>query len=295
MRTSLDCLICFMRQARSLGLRASDDLGMQRQLLDKAGQFIASVNTDLAPPENSGRLYPLLAKTLGTSDPFIQVKKESNALALSLREEIRQRIAQAEDSLLAAVRAAIGGNIIDYGSLHSFDAVETMRHCFEQEFVIDDFPALQQTISRKGQKVLYLCDNCGEIIFDGLLIEQLTQKGCEVTAVVRDAPIINDATLADAQACGLDQLCPVISSGTSCPGTPLSQCSPEFLAHFQAADIIISKGMGNFESLSEVAAPIFFLFTVKCTEVARHLVEQRKLATGFLQGKGEMVLLRQQL
>ena len=268
MRTNLDCLICFMRQARSLGLRASNDPGMQRQLLNEAGQFIASVNADLAPPENSGRLYPLLAKTLGIPDPFIQVKEESNTFALALREEIRQRIIQAEDPLQAAVRAAIGGNIIDYGSLHDFDAAETMQTCFEQEFVIDDVSALQEAVRKKGQ---------------------------EVTAVVRDAPIINDATLVDAQACGLDKLCPVISSGTSCPGTPLSQCNPEFLARFQAADIIISKGMGNFESLSEVAAPIFFLFTVKCTEVARHLVAQRQLATGLLQGKGEMVLLRQQL
>jgi damage-control phosphatase, subfamily I len=295
MRTNLDCLICFMRQARSLGLRASNDPGMQRQLLNEAGQFIASVNADLAPPENSGRLYPLLAKTLGIPDPFIQVKEESNTFALALREEIRQRIIQAEDPLQAAVRAAIGGNIIDYGSLHDFDAAETMQTCFEQEFVIDDVSALQEAVRKKGQKVLYLCDNCGEIVFDGLLIEQLQQRDCEVTAVVRDAPIINDATLVDAQACGLDKLCPVISSGTSCPGTPLSQCNPEFLARFQAADIIISKGMGNFESLSEVAAPIFFLFTVKCAEVARHLVAQRQLATGLLQGKGEMVLLRQQL
>ncbi len=293
MQTSLDCLVCFMQQARSLGIRASNDPVVQRQLLDAAGQFISSVNTDLAPPENSGRLYPLLAKMLGTIDPFAQVKEESNALALALREEIRQQIEQADDPLRAAVRAAIGGNIIDYGALHSFDATETMRDCFTQEFVVDDYAALRQAVSTRGQKVLYLCDNCGEIVFDGLLIEQLQQLGCAVTAVVRAAPIINDATLADAHACGVDQLCPVISSGTSCPGTPLSQCSSKFLAHFHAADFIISKGMGNFESLSEEAALIFFLLTVKCTGVARHLIEQRRLAAGFLQGKGEMVLLRQ--
>lgn len=295
MKTSLDCLVCYIRQARSLGLRASTDPAVQRRLLDETGRFLATVDTDLPPPENSGRLYPLFAQVLGTPDPFAQVKEESNALALALREEIRQRIEQADDPLRAAVRAAIGGNIIDYGSLHSFDAAGTMRDCFACEFVLDDYPALRQAVSEKGRKVLYLCDNCGEIVFDGLLIEQLQRLGCQVTAAVRESPIINDATLADARACGLDQLCPVISSGMSCPGTVLSQCSQEFFSHFHAADLIISKGMGNFESLSDQAGPLFFLLTVKCAEVVRYIKEKRQIAPGILQGKGEMVLLRQQL
>ncbi|MCI5160356.1 MAG: DUF89 family protein, partial [Candidatus Electrothrix sp. AUS1_2] len=109
----------------------------------------------------------------------------------------------------------------------------------------------------------------------------------------RDQPIINDATLADARACGLDTICTVISNGTRCPGTPLASCSTEFQEHFQEADLIISKGMGNFETLSEVSAPIFFLLTVKCSQMARHLSERQGFAPGFLKGTGEMVLLRQ--
>ena len=241
MKTSLDCLFCFVGQARSLGLRASTDPEVQRRLLDEAGRFLAAVDTDLAPPENSGRLYPLFAKVLGTADPFAQVKEESNALALSLREEIRQQIEQADDPLQAAVRAAIGGNIIDYGALHSFDAAATMRDCFARAFVLDEYLALRQAVGTAGQKILYLCDNSGEIVFDGLLVEQLQRVGCQVTAAVRESPIINDATLADARASGLDHICPVISSGMSCPGTVLAQCSAEFLTHFQAADLIISK------------------------------------------------------
>ncbi len=295
MRTSLDCLVCYVRQARSLGLRASTDTAVQRLLLDAAGRFLATVDTDLPPPENSGRLYPLFAKVLGMADPFAQVKEESNALALAMQEGIRQRIEQAADPLRAAVRAAIGGNIIDYGSLHSFDAAQTMRDCFVREFVVDDYPALRQAVSKADQKVLYLCDNSGEIVFDGLLIEQLQRLGCQVTAAVRESPIINDATLADARACGLDQLCPLISSGMSCPGTVLAQCSTEFLHHFHTADLIISKGMGNFESLSDQPAPLYFLLTVKCAQVAKHVAEQWHIPADILEGKGEMVLLRQQL
>ena len=294
MRTTLDCLVCFMHQARSLSILATDDLATQRQLLNYAGQYIASADTKLSPPDNVVALYAAFAKILQTEDPFAQVKQESNSFALSLREEIRQRIGQAEDPLRTAIRAAIAGNIIDYAAQHVFDAAQTMQACFSQEFIIDDSPALLHLLDKPETKVLYLCDNCGEIVFDCLLIEQLQQRGCQVTAAVRGYPIINDATLADAQISGLDQICPVISNGTACPGTPLAQCSEEFRQRFQAADLIISKGMGNFETLSEESAPIFFLFTVKCSQVARHLSQRQQLAPDLLSGTGEMVLLQQQ-
>jgi uncharacterized protein with ATP-grasp and redox domains len=267
---------------------------VQRQLIDKAGQYIEQVDTELSPPENAMGLYALFADILGSNDPFAQAKQEGNDLALFLRAEIEQRIQTAHDPLRAAIRVAIAGNIIDYGALHEFDAVATIEQCFDQEFILDDYPALLETLQRRPcSKVLYLCDNCGEIVFDGLLIKELKKLGCQVTAAVREAPIINDATLEDARTCGLNQICTVISNGTSCPGTPLESCSAEFQEQFQAADLIISKGMGNFETLSEVSAPIFFLFTVKCSQVALHLTARQGLAAGVVQGAGEMVVLRQ--
>ncbi|MCW5208015.1 DUF89 family protein, partial [Desulfobulbus sp. US2] len=250
------------------------------------------VDTELSPPENAVGLYALFADILGNDDPFSHVKQEGNDFALFLQEKVEQRIQAAYDPLRAAVRVAIAGNIIDYGALHSFDAAATMQECFDREFVLDDYPVLLEALQGKP-KVLYLCDNCGEIVFDGLLIKEMNRLGCQVTAAVREAPIINDATVEDAQSCGLDRICSVISNGTRCPGTPLESCSEEFKEHFQAADLIISKGMGNFETLSEVSAPIFFLFTVKCKQVARHLTERQGFEPGFLKGAGEMVLLRQ--
>jgi uncharacterized protein with ATP-grasp and redox domains len=283
-----------MKQARSLGQLVAADESAQRRLCDVAGHFITTVDTKLSPPENAIALYAAFGRVLGSDDPFARVKQEGNELALSLREEIRGKIEAADDPLRAAVRAVIGGNIIDYAAQHSFDAVQTMQDCFARDFVVDDYPALRAAVGN-GRRVLYLCDNCGEIVFDCLLIEQLLRLGCHVTAAVRGGLIINDATLDDARLCGMDQLCPVISSGIACPGTPLALCSPEFQTQFHAAEVIISKGMGNFETLSETAAPIFFLFTVKCGQVAQHLTERLGLAPGNLKGGGEMVLLRQQL
>ncbi len=292
MRTSLDCLVCYMKQARSIGQLADADAAAQRRLCDETGRFIAAVDTELSPPENAIALYAAFGRVLGSDDPFARVNRESNELALSLREEIRRKIEAADDPLRAAVRAAIGGNIIDYAAQHSFDAAQTMQDCFARDFVVDDYAALRAAIG-SGRNVLYLCDNCGEIFFNCLLIEQLLRLGCQVTAAVRGGPIINDATLDDARLCGMEQLCQVISSGIACPGTPLALCSEEFRTQFQAAELIISKGMGNFETLSETAAPIFFLFTVKCGQVARHLTERLGLAPDTLRGSGEMALLRQ--
>ena len=296
MRTTLDCFVCFMRQARSTGLLATDDPALQRQLIEGAGRYLEQVDTELSPPENAVGLYALFADILSNNDPFAQVKQEGNSFALAVQEEVEQRIQSAEDSLRAAIRVAIAGNIIDYGALHEFDAATMLQECFDRPFAWDDYSFLLEALqSRINSKILYLCDNCGEIVFDGLFIKELNTLGCQVTAAVREAPIINDATLEDAHACGLDKICTVISNGTSCPGTPLESCSVEFKKSFQDADLIISKGMGNFETLSEVSAPIFFLFTVKCNQVARHLTARQGIASGVFQGDGEMVLLRQKV
>ena len=295
MRTSLDCLVCFMRQARATGKLATDDQAAQRRIIDEAGRFLSTVDPDRSPPENAVALYEIFSRILQVNDPFARVKRESNEFALSLRDEMEKRIAAAADPLRAAIRVAIGGNIIDYAAQHVFDAEKTMDTCLEQEFVLDDYPALQQVMERAGQgaSLLYLCDNCGEIVFDSLLVQQLLHRGCRVTVAVRARPIINDATLEDALSSGLEKICPVITNGTGCPGTPLADCSEEFKRHFKDADIIISKGMGNYETLSEVPAPIFFLFTVKCSEVARHVTECKQLAPGILTGSGEMILMQQ--
>ena len=296
MRTSLDCLVCFIRQARSTGELTSKDTQLRRRLIDEAGGFLTGVDSNLSPPENAVALYALFSRILEDDDPFARVKRESNAFGISLRDEMASRIAGAADPLRAALRVAIGGNIIDYAAQHVFDAEKTMNSCLEQPFVLDDYSALQQALGAEQEtvKVLYLCDNCGEIVFDGLLIQQLQRSGCRVTAAVRERPIINDATMEDAVFCGLDRICPVLTNGTACPGTPLVACSAEFQQHFNEADLIISKGMGNYETLSEVRAPVFFLFTVKCAEVARHLTARKHLASGLLQGIGEMILMRQE-
>ncbi|MBN1361800.1 MAG: DUF89 family protein, partial [Sedimentisphaerales bacterium] len=120
-----------------------------------------------------------------------------------------------------------------------------------------------------AETILYLGDNAGEIVFDRLLIEQMPLE--KVTFVVRGSPILNDALLADAQAVGLTDLIDVIDNGADAPGTILEGCSKAFRRRFEKADLVISKGQGNYETLSDVDKDIFFLLRPKCAVLARHL------------------------
>jgi uncharacterized protein with ATP-grasp and redox domains len=135
----------------------------------------------------------------------------------------------------------------------------------------DAAAALRRAVAG-ADRILYLCDNAGEIVFDRLLIEVLPSE--KITAVVRGTPVINDATLEDARATGLTEVVRVMDNGSDAPGTLLETCSPAFRDCFAAADLIIAKGQGNFETLSETRGKrIFFLLKVKCPLIARDIGE----------------------
>ncbi|HHD56825.1 MAG TPA: DUF89 family protein [Desulfobulbaceae bacterium] len=292
MQTDLECLVCFVRQALSAARLSTRDPQIQRRVIDETGRMLSRVNVKDTPPENAVFLYRLIAEITGKQDPFKELKHQSNVFALSLYDSINSQVEAATDPLRTAIHFAACGNIIDYAAQHSFDAAESMAGCSSRSFLVDDYSALVEQIRAVRQpKVLYLADNCGEIVFDSIAIRELQKIGCDVTLAVRGAPIINDATMEDAVFCGLTSVCRVIDNGTGCPGTPLGDCSEEFRRCFGEADVILSKGMGNFETLSDVDAPLFFLFTVKCSRVASYLND---LFTGRelgLTGRGEMMFL----
>lgn len=290
-------MVCFYRQALNTARLSCDDPDIHQRVMHGMGTLLGNLDLSVSPPENAVHVYSLIAETTGVSDPFADLKRGSNDFALGLREQTARLIEESSDPLLTATRFAISGNIIDYGvEREVVDEAASLAACLEQNFVIDEFAEFKREFNGAGRKpkVLYLCDNSGEIVFDSLLIKQLLDLGCEVTAAVREKFILNDATPADAHYCDLNELCPVIVNGTGCPGTPLNVCAAEFREQFAAADLILSKGQGNFETLADVRAPIYFLFTVKCPVVARHIAEKRDLASGVITGAGEPVLMKQE-
>ena len=283
MRTEHDCLDCFRKQALATSRLAGADEKTQARVLTEVGRLLPLLDLTTSPPENAVAVYGKIAEITGVRDPFAEVKAGSTRFALDLRDEVRARISAAEDSLYTAVRCAIAANIIDYGTQQPFDALHVLRACMDRPLALDEYSRFRGAVTGSaGVRVLYLADNCGEIVFDGLLVEQLQKLGCEVTLAVRGEVILNDATLADAGASGLADLCPVISNGTGCPGTPLAGCSEEFRQAFARAGVIVSKGQGNYETLSAAAAPLFFLLTVKCPVVARQISAEQNIPQGVL-------------
>ncbi|MEW6593293.1 MAG: ARMT1-like domain-containing protein [Thermodesulfobacteriota bacterium] len=284
MRTFPDCFPCLRKQAGSTISRVTGDPARQQAILAAVAALLDRLDPSLSPPENAAFMYRLIAEHSGVTDPYAAIKAESNRLAGTLRSQARKGIAAAADPLLAAIQYAMAGNVMDYGAHHDFDAEETLAACLGREAAINDYQEFRRDLAA-ARTVLYLADNCGELVFDGLLIEQLER---EVTVAVKAAPVINDAQVADAVACGIDRIARVVSNGTACPGTPLSRVSAEFRKLFAEADLIISKGQGNFETLSECGRSLYFLLTVKCPVVSRYLGEK----TGRPAQCGDAVLLK---
>ena len=276
MRTYLDCIPCFYRQALDTARIAGVDELIQKKIIDELSQLIPDFPLEASPPEMGREIYSLVGKISGVKDPFKEIKENSNKFALKLYPKLKQEINNSEDRLLAAVKLSIIGNIIDYGAKNSLNVTEEINSLFQGNFTINNESS--STIFKYNQfkdslnkvnNIIYLADNAGEVVFDRLLIEELVEElGKQVIYVVRGKPIINDALIEDALFCGINKVAKITSSGSDAPGTLLKYCSPEFIRLYQKAELIISKGQGNYEALSEEDRPIFFLFRAKCPVIA---------------------------
>jgi uncharacterized protein with ATP-grasp and redox domains len=191
---------------------------------------------------------------------------------MSLLPQLEEKVQHSPNPLDTAIRLAIAGNIIDMGVGFSprFEEKhlhESINHALGTPFN-GDIPVFSSAV-QAADSILYLIDNAGEIAFDRLLIS-LLPKG-KVTAVVKGTPIINDATMTDAEEVGLPSLVPVVENGSDGPGTIIGDCSESFLELFKRADLIIAKGQAHYETLSDENKDIFFILKVKCPVVARDL------------------------
>jgi hypothetical protein len=214
----------------------------------------------------SRELHVLLKQYSNNPDPYKEEKKQSNDLVLGMYPELKNVVFQSANYFDTALRLAIAGNIIDFGIGNTFDLHSTINKVLNSEFAIDDSLQLKQSLS-KAKTVLYLGDNCGEMVFDKLFIETIMYPN--LIYAVRGAPVINDATLEDAKYVGMDLVADVISNGYDAPSTLLDHCSSEFLEVFNRADVIISKGQGNLEGLlGKTNKEVYFLLMVKCEVIA---------------------------
>ncbi|HER08037.1 MAG TPA: DUF89 family protein [Bacteroides sp.] len=267
MKTFLDCYPCFLDQALRAGRMATDDEKKIKELLDVVGCMIKDIPMEHTPPETGEVIYRKVRELTGVEDPYKSVKQSSIQEALDLVPELKKMIDEADDRLLAAIRLAIAGNLIDLGVRRQFVLTDEIGKIMNQDFAIFDYAAFRKHLDNTSS-VLYIGDNAGESVFDRILIEEL---GKPVTYAVRDIPVINDVTMEDAIASGIGDVAEIISSGSTAPGAILRFCNALFLEKFEHSDLIISKGQGNYEALSEVNRPVFFLLKAKCKVIAGDL------------------------
>jgi len=227
-----------------------------------------------APPTTSAPVLVrsidrIRAELFGAPQDYTEVKRHFNAVMLRKAPAIAKKIAQAEDPLLLALQYAMSGNYIDFGAMQNVEE-EKLDALLDRSGTIpvkvEAYQALCSDLLR-AKSIVYLTDNCGEIVMDKLLLQEIHRQNPEavLTAIVRGAPVLNDATLEDAQQIGLSDTASVMDNGSDIAGTCLEEISPEALQAIDAADVILAKGQANFETLRGCGRNIHYLFLCKCS------------------------------
>jgi uncharacterized protein with ATP-grasp and redox domains len=271
MRIFFDCIPCFIRQALDAARLATDDERIHERVLREVLGLAKDLDMSQSPPVMGQKIHRLIRELADDEDPYHNVKRRFNNAALRLYPRMRQYVIQSENVLGTAIRLAIAGNIIDFGvngRLHERELEKTVSDCLAADLPDVQLESFRRAVN-EAQEILYIADNAGEIILDRLLIEQLPLE--KVTVAVKGSPVINDATMEDAVLAGLPKIVEVIENGSDAPGTVLEGCSGPFLARFEKADLVVAKGQGNYETLSDADKNIFFVLKAKCPVIARDL------------------------
>jgi len=261
-----------MRQAGDAASRCNLTAMQKESLLKLVEEELTQFPIGSTPPVRASRIHALIREVSGNPDPYLEAKHESTEHALSLYPRLKQRLSDSDDPLDMAVRLAIAGNIIDLGVASEYDLEASIERVLKLTPAINHMARLKEAIA-KAETILYLADNAGETVMDRLLIETINKP---LTYVVKGGPAVNDATREDAIAAGIEQVAEITDNGAATLGTLLDQCSDQFIERFNRAELIIAKGMANYEGLTGTDAPVFFLFQVKCAVIGEHLAVPEK-------------------
>jgi len=272
MRTNLYCFPCFLRQALDAVRMVTQDEGIQRKTLNSVFSILSNISIRTNPAEIAHLVHLRVKSITGNFDPYKEIKKTQNELALKYESTLSAQIAEMSDPLKTALMLSAVGNAIDLAPDYPIhDVYKKYMEMISKGFALDDYELFRKKLSQ-SKSILYLGDNAGEIVWDKILIEELLDNfNIEIIYTVRGFPILNDVTMEDAHFVGMDKLVKVISNGFDAPGILLNRCSEEFLRKYQKSDLILSKGQGNYESLSREDRSIFFLFNVKCPVIAEDI------------------------
>jgi uncharacterized protein with ATP-grasp and redox domains len=265
MNISLDCIPCiansFLRLLQSGILPDAEKESAMRHLLD----FLAKVDYRQSPPALGREMHRMIRDVLKNPDPYKEVKEKFNTMMLGFYDEFKKMVQQANDPFDTAMRLAIAGNVIDFGPQHQLDVMDTIQRVVHADLAINDSPQLRRDV-QAASTVLYVGDNCGEIVTDKLFIEVMNHPS--VYFAVRGGPVLNDATVDDAMNIGMDHVAHIVTTGDDAPGAVWETASDDFRKLLLTADVVIAKGQGNLEGLIDVKRTIYFLLVTKCDLIA---------------------------
>ena len=267
MKLSAYCMYCLV-QRQEENIRHIKDEKIKSEYMREVLKIIASSPDNVTAPVVVANINRLHQEYFGTAYSFDQLKEEYNTLMLKEEPRIHKEIIESEDPLLSAIKYARVGNYIDFGAMGSiqgdklYSLLATAR---EEELPLTEYLNFKKELT-EAKRLVYLTDNCGEIVLDKLLITILKENYpyLDITVIVRGKSVLNDATLEDARRTGLTSVAKVIGNGTEIAGTQLNMVSEEARLTIASADIIISKGQGNFETLHGCGRNIYYMFLCKC-------------------------------
>ena len=275
MKATTECIPCYLKQAHSAITALISQEAEVDRLMKRVLPYLKGTSLELTPAENSTVVLREVNKLLNTQDPFYQQKRYCNMIALQWEGELNSYLGRSSDRLSTAIKLSVVGNVIDLGIKENVDIKAAFGAIFEEGFVVDDSDRLIERVQKGREKVLFIGDNAGEIVFDKVLVKELLRYENEVVYVVKGGPILNDALMEDAQQVGMTRLCRVIDTGSDWVGVVEKDSSPELMRAFHQADIIISKGQGNYETLTEMKREVFHILKAKCDVIARTLGVRR--------------------
>jgi len=267
------CVSCIINQSVKVADAINATPSLKEKLTLTVENMSKAFSFDNNPPEIAADVYQRMAQIANKTDLYDEVKALSTVKARSFLPLLKKKLSNSENKLLTATKIAVAGNVIDLAAEVEFDLEEEFSKIFETDFAHNDFEKLQLSLLN-AVNIVVLGDNVGEHIFDYMFIETLKElyPNATYSYFVRGEPIINDVTMKEAKEAAFDQLCNLVDSGVNTPGFAYSRATSEAQELFDNADLVISKGMGNYECLSPSHRKnICFLLKVKCGVVANSL------------------------
>jgi uncharacterized protein with ATP-grasp and redox domains len=269
MKIELDCFPCYLKQALDVSRDLTEDVDKHKLIMNETVKLLTDIERYHSSPELARETHKIVKRITGIDDPYKKIKKDSIKASIKLYPKILDFLQEKNNELYWALNISAKGNIIDAAINRDINIERIIEFELEREFSKCDFSAFEEKLYT-AKNILIIGDNAGESVFDKVLVEKLGETAGIVYAV-RSGPIINDATYDDAIDSGLDKCSKIISSGCDAPGLLIKEADKEFLNVYENADIVISKGMGNYETLSDEKRTIFFLLKAKCQLVAEKI------------------------